>query len=167
MVWELSKLCLGPEIFTDTQLDHHNITLSKTLYIAFKTSNKKNKQNKKQNKTKQKTKKQKQKTTTTNNNNICFCMLLTIMVSRGWFRGGAPCLRLSFYCRNRGALPYFCRDRVPDCVWAPGRHCFSSWKVFAPPYWKILDRSLNQMTHVWSMEAACSNKCFPWFQFSQ
>ena len=69
MVWELSKLCLGPEIFTDTQLDHHNITLSKALYIAFKTSNKKKqtKQKTKQNKPKQnkKTNKNKKPTTTT------------------------------------------------------------------------------------------------------
>ena len=49
----------------------------------------------------------------------------------GRFKGG-ECHPV-FFCGKRGAPPYFCRDRVSDCVWVPRRHRFSSLKVFAPP----------------------------------
>ena len=55
------------------------------------------------------------------------------LVYRGRFKGvGHPmCAPL-----------FFCRDRASYCVWVPMCHCFSSWKVFAPPHWKFLDLPL-------------------------
>ena len=41
----------------------------------------------------------------------------------------------SYFCRNRGAPLYFCKDRTPECVLAPRCHRFSSfcWKFLDPP----------------------------------
>ena len=48
--------------------------------------------------------------------------------------GGSPGMCPLLFLQKQGCPPpYFCRNTVPDCVWAPIRRWFSSEKVLAPP----------------------------------
>ena len=58
------------------------------------------------------------------------------------FRGGTPSTCPSYFRRDKGTPPYFCRDRAPDCVWGRAPRCcrFSS---LCPPIENSRNCSLN------------------------